>query len=134
MSSQTLYSIAAACCGFISAIFFAVGSAFTSQQKIVALSGTYWNFNPVFAAAAVSQSTQYAIGALLLFVAFLLQVVAALAPPTIPQAQCPVLANAWLFVLSILAVIGLPAWLSCVLLTKWRLKKVLEELSVTTQS
>ena len=78
--------------------------------------------------AIVSQSAQYAIGALLLFFAFLLQVVAALASTTIPQSPYLLLSSAWLLVPSVLAVIGLPSWFLCRWLAKWRLEKVFAEL------
>jgi hypothetical protein len=128
LSSQIIYSLAAACFGFVSAVFFAVGSAFLSQSKAVAQARTYWGFNTAYAEAIVSQSAQYAVGALLLFFAFLFQVVAALASPTIPHSQCPVLSSAWLFVPAVLTAVGFPSWLACRWLTKWRLAKVLVEL------
>lgn len=128
LSSQIIYSLAAACFGFISAVFFAVGSAFLSQSKAVAQARTYWGFNLAYAKAIVSQSAQYAVGALLLFLAFLLQVVAALASPAVLQSQHLVLSSAWLFVPTVLAAVGIPSWLGCRWLTKWRLAKVLEEL------
>ena len=130
MSLQIMFTLAAACFGFVSAVFFAVGSAFLSQSKAVALSGTYWGFNSALAESIVSQSAQYAIGSLLLFVAFLFQVVAVLTSPAIIQVQCLVLSSAWLFVPLLLAAVALPSWLSCKWLTKWRLQKVLAELQV----
>jgi hypothetical protein len=120
--------LAAACFGFVSAVFFAIGSAFLSQSKIASLSGTYYRFNSAIAASIVSQSTQYLIGAVLLFFAFLFQVVSALASPAIIQSTSPVLASVWLFVSSVLVAIGLPSWLICNYLTKWRLDRVLTEL------
>ncbi|MDO9106788.1 MAG: hypothetical protein Q7U57_17740 [Methylovulum sp.] len=128
MSEQTIYSLSAACFGFVSALFFGIGSAFLSQSKTVALSGTYWGFNSALAASVVSQSAQYAIGALLLVVSFVLQVLVVPASQANHQWQCPVLVSAWLFVPSLLATIGLPSWLACKYLTKWRLARVLKQL------
>jgi hypothetical protein len=128
MSVQTICSLLAACFGFVSALFFGVGSAFLSQSKTVALSGTYWGFNPVLAEATVSQSAQYAIGALLLVFSFILQVLVVPASQANHQWLCPVLATAWLLVPVSLAVIGLPSYLVCKYITKWRIARVLKAL------
>lgn len=66
MTEQTIYTLLAACFGFISAVFFGFGSAFTSQTKMVTLSKTYWYYNKEYADSTVSQSTQYATGALII--------------------------------------------------------------------
>jgi len=76
MTEQTALNLVSACFGFVAAICFCIGSAFTSHEKLVALSKTYWGSNLEFAKATVSQSTQYAIGGLLLVISFVLQVVA----------------------------------------------------------
>ena len=128
MTEQTIYSLLAACFGFISALFFGVGSAFTSKVKMVSLSKTYWGYNQEYAAATVSQSTQYAVGAVLLVVSFALQVQATLVTTAIIQVQCPVLAKPILFVFLSLLSIGFPAWFACSLLTKWRQNQVIEQL------
>ena len=128
MSEQAIYSIAAACFGFVSALFFGVGSAFVSQSKTVAMSGTYYSFNVALAEALVSQSAQYAVGALLLVVSFVLQVLAVPASQAIHQWRCPVLASAWLLVPSFLAPIGVSTFYLCRWLTKWRLEKVIKEI------
>lgn len=128
MSEQDIYSLSAACIGFLSACFFGAASAFTSKSKIVALSQTYYEFNREFAAATASQSTQYAIGSLLLIFAFLLQVLAVPASQDNVRSTCPILLNHWLFVPSLLAVIGIPSVLLSVWLLKLRLSQVVKEL------
>ncbi len=128
MTEQTIFSLLAACFGFISAMFFGFGSAFTSQTKMVALSKMYWDYNKEYADATVSQSTQYLIGAVLLIVSFGLQVKATLASTAIFQASCLVLTNPLLFVFCAVLSIGIPAFFVCRLLTKWRQEKVISQL------
>ena len=128
MSEQAIYSIAAACFGFVSALFFGIGSAFLSQSKTVAMSGTYYSFNIALAEALVSQSAQYAIGALLLVVSFVLQVLAVPASQATHQWRCPVFASAWLLIPTFLFAIGVPAFFLCKWLTKWRLAKVIQQI------
>ena len=128
MTEQTIYSLLAACLGFISALFFGAGSAFTSKTKMVALSKTCWGFNKEFAAATVSQSTQYAIGAMLLVASFCFQVQATLATTAIPQSQCPIVGSPLIFVSSALLAIGIPALFICMLLTKFRQQQVIKQL------
>ena len=79
MSQQLLLTLIAASVGFVASICFAYASAFTSKEKLVAVSKSYWDFNLVFAQSAVAQATQYLVGALLLFASFLLQIAAVLA-------------------------------------------------------
>lgn len=128
MTEQTIYTLLAACFGFISAVFFGFGSAFTSQTKMVALSKTYWDYNKEYADSTVSQSTQYATGALLLIISFGLQVQAVLASTTTFQTSCLVLTNPLLFVFCAVLSIGIPAFFVCRLLTKWRQEKVISQL------
>lgn len=128
MSEQDVYSISAACLGFVSACFFGIASAFTSKSKIVALSKTCWGFNKEFVAATVSQSTQYAIGALLLVLSFILQVLAITASQASEQWISPFLLNHWLFVPSLLVVVGLPSFILSTWLSKLRLSQVVKEL------
>lgn len=132
MTEQTIYTLLAACSGFISAVFFGFGSTFTSQAKMVALSKTYWGYNKEYAYSTVSQSTQYAIGALLLIITFSLQVKAVLASTAISQTSCQVLTNPLLFVFCAVISIGIPAFFVCKLLTKWRLEKVIAQLQKET--
>lgn len=87
MTIQTALNLISACFGFLAAIYFCVGSAFTNKKKLAAISVTYYWYNPDFARAATSQATQYAIGGLLLIVSFLLQVVAIQASATILISQ-----------------------------------------------
>ena len=95
---------------------------------MVALSKTYWGYNKEYANSTVSQSTQYAIGALLLIISLSFQVQAVLASATIFQTSCLVLTNPLLFVICAVLSIGIPAFFVCRLLTKWRLAKVIAQL------
>jgi hypothetical protein len=100
MTEQTALNLVSACFGFVAAIFFCIGSAFTSHEKLVALSKTYWGYNLEFAKATVAQSTQYAIGGLLLLFSFVLQVVATQASATNQLTNHPIYGH-YLFVLAV---------------------------------
>ena len=80
MTEQLLLTLMAATIGFVAAIFFCIGNALNSAEKILLQSSTYWDFNKHLASSLAAQRSQYAVGALLLLVSFLLQVAAALAP------------------------------------------------------
>lgn len=99
MTEQTALNLISACFGFVAAVYFCIGSAFTSHEKLVALSKTYWGCNLEFAKATVSQSTQYATGGLLLLVSFVLQVVATQASPTNQITNHPIYGH-YLFVVA----------------------------------
>jgi len=106
MTEQTALNLVSACFGFIAAIYFCIGSAFTSHEKLVALSKTYWGCNLEFAKATVSQSTQYAIGGLLLLVSFVLQVVATQVSATIQVTNHPIYGHYSFVVVGTLLLVG----------------------------
>jgi hypothetical protein len=124
MTEQLLLTLIAASCGFVASVCFAYASAFTSKEKLVAVSKTYWGFNLVFAQATVAQSTQYLVGSLLLFFSFGLQIVAVLASSTNYPALPQVL-NYWLsIVVCSLVLFGGLAYFACKKLYKWRISQV----------
>lgn len=128
MTEQTTLTLISACFGFVAAIYFCIGSAFTSHKKLVALSKTYWGYNLEVAKATVSQSTQYAIGGLLLLVSFVLQVVAIQASSTNPINLSPMLASPLIFVFLFLAVLGSLSCCFYYVLNKYRSDKVEKQL------
>ena len=124
MTEQLLLTLIAASCGFVASVCFAYASAFTSKEKLVAVSKTYWDFNLVFAQATVAQSTQYLVGSLLLFFSFGLQIAAVLASPT-NLLTLPQVLSSWLSIVacSLLLFSGL-AYMACYKLYKWRISQV----------
>jgi hypothetical protein len=78
MTEQLAVTLSAASVGFVSAIFFCTGNALNTSKKILLQSTLLWDFSEPVARALTTQRAQYAIGALLLLVSFLLQVAAAL--------------------------------------------------------
>jgi len=73
MNLQALLSIESAVLGFISSLFFIVGSITMTGKNIKMLSGTSWNYNEHIAKALSTQRAQYISGALALCLAFVLQ-------------------------------------------------------------
>ncbi len=94
MSEQLAITLIAATVGFVAAVFFCIGNALNTSKSIMRQSVPYWDFSEPVARSLAAQRAQYVIGALLLVVAFLLQVVAALASPT-STACLPMLLVTW---------------------------------------
>lgn len=134
MSEQLAYTLLAAVFGFIAAVFFCFGAALLRHKTIVVLAGTYWDFNVVQATAIVSQSAQYAVGALFLVVSFVLQVAAALTSPTALLLTNSYLSKPVAFVASALLALGLLAYFAYQALLHWRLPPVLSELEANTSA
>ena len=82
MTEQLALTLIAATVGFIAAIFFCIGNAFNSIEKITLQSTQFWDFSEPIARALASQRAQYVTGGLLLLVSFVLQISAALASST----------------------------------------------------
>jgi len=106
MAESLTYTLAAAAVGTVAAFWFCVGSAFMSVTTMAELATSYWDYHKARADAVVSQSAQYAVGALLLVAAFVLQVAAALVPPASQLALPQLLLSPYVFLASVL----LPAW------------------------
>jgi hypothetical protein len=125
MTEQLALTLAAASVGFVSAVFFCIGSAVNSVEKITMLSGTYWGFNESLARALAAQRAQYATGGLLLLASFFLQVLAALASSATP-APLPQFLHIWPYlVLAVLAPTAFASWLICRVLDRSTAEKVL---------
>jgi len=125
MTEQLALTLAAASVGFVSAVFFCIGGIFSSAKQITLQSTPFWDFNEYVARALTAQRAQFVVGALLLVVAFLLQVAAALASPTNPSCL-PQLLGTWPYlVLAVLVPTGLVAVGISALLYKSTMRKVL---------
>lgn len=83
MAETTALSIMASTIGLCAAVFFCIGSALNTTKKIIAQSTPYWDFSEPVALALAAQQAQYATGALLLAIAFPLQIVASQASSAI---------------------------------------------------
>jgi hypothetical protein len=127
MTEQMAFALASASVGFVAAICFCIGSAFLSKNKIVILAATYWDYNEAHANAIISQSAQYITGAILLAIAFGLQVAAIRASQATVRLPHPVLEHVFAFVLVVLLASGLIAFVLYGLLML-RKKSILREL------
>lgn len=113
VTEQLALTLAAASVGLVSAVFFCIGNAFNSVEKITLLSTSFWDFSEPVARALAAQRAQYVTGGLLLLVSFSLQVAAALASSTTP-APLPQFLHTWPYlVLAVLVPTGLASWWGC---------------------
>jgi protein-S-isoprenylcysteine O-methyltransferase Ste14 len=83
MLLSTFLNIVAACVGFLSATFFALGVLRTQPAAIYAIAKPKWDFNPSLADSIAEQRANYIVGAPLLVLSFSLQLSANLVPPTL---------------------------------------------------
>lgn len=104
MTKQTILILSAASIGFAAAIFFCYGSVLMTAKNIVAQATPKWDFNESLAQALAAQHSQYLVGALLLIISFLLQVLAVQADAT-TTLNLPKILQSWeSFVVSVLIV------------------------------
>lgn len=80
MTTSLALSLAAAAIGVVAGLWFCVGSALVSAETLAELATSYWDYHLTHAQVVVEQSAQYSVGAPLLVLAFVLQVLAALWP------------------------------------------------------
>lgn len=127
MTEQTALALTASVIGFVSAIFFCIGNAFNSVEKITLQSTMFWDFSEPVARALASQRAQYVTGGLLLLISFALQVLATVASSTNLSAL-PQLLHTWPYlVLSVLAPTLLVSWFFCQKLDQATIGKVLQQ-------
>ena len=125
MTEQTTLSLAAAAIGFVSAVFFCIGGAFNSVEKIMLQSTPYWDFSEPVARALAAQRAQYVTGGLLLLIAFFLQVLAAVASST-NLASLPQWLHIWpALVFAVLLPTAMLACFVCRVIEKTTIRKVL---------
>ncbi|MDO8464844.1 MAG: hypothetical protein Q7S46_06275 [Gallionella sp.] len=125
MTEQLVLTLVAASVGFVSAVLFCIGGILNTSNKILLQSTPYWDFSKPVASSLAAQRSQYVIGALLLVIAFLLQVAAALACSTNPANLPPFLHTWTAIVFAVLVPTGLIAAGLSVLLYKTTMRKVL---------
>lgn len=133
MSLQTLLSVLASSCGFVSAFWFGAGALLISPSKIVTASDDSWDAEPGTDKILVSQSAEYFAGGLLLAASFLLQVAAVQVSTATLQWNCPILQSGWsVALIGVLASVALsyPVFL---LRRKilWQLVRKIKELKVS---
>ena len=71
--------------GLVSGVYFCIGTAFSSVEKMAELCEMRWDYSPPQAEGLARQSSEHLTGALFLLVSFALQVVAALIDPAISK-------------------------------------------------
>jgi uncharacterized membrane protein YkvI len=125
VTEQLALTLIAASVGFMSAVFFCIGGVFSSAKQITLQSTPFWDFNEYVAHSLTAQRAQFIVGALLLVVAFLLQVAAALASATNPV-NLPQWFGTWpCLVLTVLVSTGVVAGGLSALIYKATMLKVL---------
>ncbi|MDI1273093.1 hypothetical protein [Polaromonas sp.] len=132
MSQQLALTIAAAAIGFVAAVYFCVGNVMNTPTAIVAQATPRWDFSEPLARTFAAQRAQYVVGAILLVVAFMLQVAAALASST-SALPLPAMLQSWpAFLISVLLLVGGVSSIGALFLHKSTLEKVLA-LGMTAQ-
>jgi hypothetical protein len=125
VTEQLAITLAAASVGFVSAVFFCIGNALNTSEKILLQSTPFWDFSAPVARALTAQRAQYVVGALLLIASFLLQVAASLASSITP-ASLPQWLHTWPYlVLAVLLPTGLIAGGVSALIYTTTIRKVL---------
>lgn len=82
MMTSTLIQIVAACAGVIGSLFFTIGVMQQTVSTMDDLSGTYVGQNPFMVHALASQKAEYLFGGVIIVVAFILQLISFLVPPS----------------------------------------------------
>ena len=82
MTLAIFLNVIGLCLGFVSAIFFAIGALTMTPAKIQKVAATYWDANQHWGDSIADQRADYIVGALLLLLAFLSQLLATLVPST----------------------------------------------------
>jgi hypothetical protein len=125
LTKQLLYTLLAASIGFVAAVFFCLGTAALKRKDIVDLATSHWGYSIPLVKTTVCQSTQYLIGALLLIISFILQIIAALASSTRLILLHPVLSKVYFFVPLTLILVGSISYGIYRLIIMLRLPKIL---------
>ena len=125
MTEQLALTLVAASVGFLSAVFFCIGSILNTPVKILDQSTPFWDFSKPVASSLAAQRSQYVVGALLLVFAFLVQVAVALASSVTPSNLPLCLHNWYAIVLAVLVPTALIAGGLSVLIYKTTMSKIL---------
>jgi hypothetical protein len=110
---STFLNIFGVSIGFLSALYFALGTLRLRTKDIVGIAGTYWDFNQHLADSIASQRAEYIAGALLLLMSFTLQFAANLVPPTLQPSQLQSFGCAFSAIGLALLAIAVLSWLLC---------------------
>lgn len=125
MTEQLAWTIAAAAVGFVAAVLFCIGNAFNAAEDILSQATPYWGFSQPLARAFATQRAQYAVGAVMLFLAFVLQLAAALAPSD-RAASLPSSLNSWWSLLAgVLLPVAVVSWIAVRVLLRATYARVL---------
>lgn len=106
MTDSLAYTLAAAAIGIVAGLWLCVGSILASSETIAEIATPYWDYHKAHADAVIAQSAQYSIGAPLLVLAFVLQVLAALASPSDQLTISQFLASPVVFLILVI----IPVW------------------------
>ena len=97
MNWQILFTIVSASVGLVAGFWLCFPTAAANPHVIAWVSEPPYKSTEGMVSLTISQSAQYSVGGLLLFVAFVFQIVAALSSTTMIQAPCPALQSVFAF-------------------------------------
>ncbi len=133
MATTLALTLAAAAIGVVAGLWFCVGSVLTSAETVAELATSYWDYHAAHAQVVVEQSAQYSVGAPLLVIAFILQVLAALYPTQSVLALPSFSADPLVFVVSVSMIAWAVSYASYRLLVRLKGKRVHTILEQRTQ-
>lgn len=100
-------TVVGASVGLLSGLWLCYPTAAQNPHSLAWVANPPWKSAEGMTSLAIAQSAQYSVGGLLLVVAFVLQVLAALAPQTTIQAPHPILPTSLYAVAAIVAFVSL---------------------------
>lgn len=80
MSASTFFTVLGATFGFLASVFFCIGALRMRVNDIVDVTSSIWDYNAALVRLWAAQRADYTAGALLLVLAFVLQIVGAVTP------------------------------------------------------
>lgn len=124
LTQQLFLTLVAATIGFVSAIFFSIGNALNTSEKIFKQSTPFYDFSEPVASSLTAQKSQYVVGGLLLVTSFIFQIAAALTHSS-NLIDLPLWLNSWpVVILVVFASTFLIASLISTLIYKSTISKV----------
>ncbi len=133
MTATLAYTLAASATGIVAALWFCLGSVFMAPKTIAEISRSYWDYHAAHADAIITQSAQYSVGAPLLVITFILQVLAAVVDPACHLRLPQVLTSPLVFLLCIILPVCALSYLAYRLLLRVKGARVHSILKQTTE-
>lgn len=100
--------------GFSAGVFFCIGNVFNSPKSIAEQASPFWDFSEPFAKGLSAQRAQYIVGAVLLLLAFSLQMASIFVAKqqiALPSCLNNIAILSGVFFVTVMVLFGLGSWL-----------------------